>query len=120
MNEAKKQGLIDQLEKAFDELFMLERMIRSDNEEYEKQSMILFGKPDVHVTDPDKFQRAMDAGLLDPNKPPFNSQTWLMYGYTGKDQRLTYTQIEEARQRTPSSGRYDPYGGFDPSIFKGG
>ena len=119
MNDAKLKAMREQLDKAYDALDILHQMLTYSDEEKERQSVLLFGNANEYLTNPERFEKAVAAGLVDEEKPPFNNQTWLMYGYLGKDPRLTYAQIEQAKQRD-ISGTYDPYGGHDPAIFKGG
>jgi len=103
MNEAKLKAVQDQLDKVFDEMYALERMISSGDAEKERISMLVSGDPMLWQKKPELYEQM--APLADENKPPFTSESWLIYlrSYPKKDPRLTYTQIEEMKTMNPNA-----------------
>lgn len=91
-----KEALLKQIKKVNDELWLLEDMVSDDDEEKQRISMLVSGTPDLHVRNPEQYEKM--APYADESKPPFTDESWMMLGLTGKDPRLTFAQIDEFKR----------------------
>lgn len=97
MDEAKIKALTAQMEKIYDEMDTLMELIRDNDAEKQRISMLVSGTPDLHVRNPSLYEK--QALYADENKPPFTTESWQILGMTGKDPRLTFAQIEEFKKK---------------------
>lgn len=93
----KREALLKQLKKVTEALWLLEDIIEDDDSDAERISMLVSGTPDLHVRNPELYEK--QKVYADENKPPFTTESWMMLGLTGKDPRLTFAQIEEFKAK---------------------
>lgn len=103
MNDDMRKAINAKIDKVWEALDALYDFVNDRDEEKQRQSMLIWGIPDMHIKSPKSFERAVADGLADPNKPPFTSQGWMIYLRTQNDPRLTYAQIEEMKNSNPTA-----------------